>query len=106
LVTVEDFPEEFRTSVAGKEVPIALSPEETERHLDDSQVPGGIEPLRTARRRIERTMIIRALQITQGKRAAAAELLEIKPRTLRQKMSDYNIKFRRARPVDLMARDA
>ena len=100
LVGIDDFPEEFRSSLPPKDGAIALSPEETQKHLDDAQVPGGIEPLRKARQRIERTMIVRALQITKGRRAEAAQLLEIKPRTLRQKMSDYNIKFQRATAAD------
>jgi DNA-binding NtrC family response regulator len=105
VVDIDDFPEEFRSSLSPKEGPIALSPEETQKHLDDAQVPGGIEPLRKARQRIERTMIVRALQITKGRRAEAAELLEIKPRTLRQKMSDYEIKFQRAATADSATRD-
>lgn len=58
---------------------------------------GGIEPLRKARERLEKSLILRALQMSDGRRARAAELLEIKPRTLRQKMSDYDIAFRRTR---------
>ncbi|MBW2164341.1 MAG: hypothetical protein JRF43_07875, partial [Deltaproteobacteria bacterium] len=44
---------------------------------------------------LEKTIILRALEMTKGQRAKAAELLEIKLHTLRQKMSDYGIEFRR-----------
>ena len=44
---------------------------------------------------MEKTVIMRALEMAGGQRAVAAELLEIKPRTLRQKMSDYGIEFRK-----------
>ena len=96
-LTTEDFPEEFRSSISGKQEGDSPSPGRAVKYPNGCQIPGGVEPLRTARRRIEETMIVRALEITQGGRAAAAELLEIKPRTLRQKMSDYNITFPRAR---------
>ena len=55
----------------------------------------GIEPLWRARQRVEKDLIIRALDSTGGDRQLTAELLEIKPRTLRQKMSDYGIKHSR-----------
>ena len=61
----------------------------------DFAAHGPVEPLRKARQRLEKTIIMRALEMTSGQRARAAELLEIKPRTLRQKMSDYSIKFRK-----------
>jgi len=60
---------------------------------------GRIEPLWKARQRAERELILRALKATDGDRQRTAELLEIKPRTLRQKMSDYGIKYQRRRPV-------
>ncbi len=58
---------------------------------------GGVEPLWKARQRVERELILRALELSGGNRTRAAEMLEIKPRTLRQKMSDYGIKFSRRR---------
>lgn len=54
-----------------------------------------IEPLWMARQRVERELIVRALKTTDGDRRRTAELLEIKPRTLRQKMSDYGVKYKR-----------
>jgi len=75
-----------------------LDPQSTFRDL---QVSDSIEPLRKTRQRVERFVILRALEITSGQRARAAELLEIKPRTLRQKMSDYGIKFRRTQERSL-----
>lgn len=61
----------------------------------DFAAHGPVEPLRKARQRLEKTVIMRALEMASGRRTVAAELLEIKPRTLRQKMSDYGIEFRR-----------
>ena len=61
----------------------------------DFAAHGPMEPLRKARQRLEKIVIMRALEMASGQRAVAAELLEIKPRTLRQKMSDYGIEFRR-----------
>ncbi|MBW1927333.1 MAG: sigma-54-dependent Fis family transcriptional regulator [Deltaproteobacteria bacterium] len=97
LITVNDFPEDIMDVVAfdsgeegsGQEThdPIASS--------FDFAAHGPVEPLRKARQRLEKTIIMRALEMTSGQRARAAELLEIKPRTLRQKMSDYSIKFRK-----------
>ncbi len=57
----------------------------------------GVEPLWKARQRVEKELILRALELAGGNRGRAAEMLEIKPRTLRQKMSDYGIKFSRRR---------
>lgn len=54
-----------------------------------------IEPLWMARQRVERELIARALKAADGDRRRTAEMLEIKPRTLRQKMSDYGIKYNR-----------
>ncbi len=56
-----------------------------------------IEPLWRARRRLEMDLILKALEVTGGRREQAARLLEIKPRTLRQKMQTYGITFRRNR---------
>jgi DNA-binding NtrC family response regulator len=97
VISKQDFPEDFvlgaaeQTTTPGAAVPM----KETSPHEDF--VPGGIEPLRKARERVEKTLILRALQTTDGQRTKAAELLEIKPRTLRQKMSDYGITFARKR---------
>ena len=104
-VTPEDFPEELTSSASQQEAPETASPDPSGGGATGYPVPGGVEPLRTARQRIEKTMIVRALEITKGRRAAAAELLEIKPRTLRQKMSDYNIKFQRKRAMDAAVSD-
>ncbi len=96
LITVSDFPEDAMDVVT-------LDPGENsgqESHNSsvssfDFAAHGPIEPLRKARQRLEKTIILRALEMTKGQRVRAAELLEIKPRTLRQKMSDYGIEFRR-----------
>ena len=97
IITVNDFPEDVMEVVA-------LDPEENpgqETHNPsassfDFATHGPIEPLRKARQRLEKAIILRALELTSGQRARAAELLYIKPRTLRKKMSDYGIKFRKA----------
>ncbi len=104
-VTPEDFPEELTSSVSQREARETSSADQPEEAATGYPVPGGVEPLRTARHRIEKTLIVRALEITKGRRVAAAELLEIKPRTLRQKMSDYNIKFQRKRATDTAVSD-
>jgi len=107
LITPDDFPEEFTTSFSGQSSGVDLgSPVPSESTSSGADIPGGVEPLRAARQRIEKTMIVRALEITRGKRGEAAKLLEIKPRTLRQKMSDYNIKFQRKRHSDAEISDA
>lgn len=97
IINLDDFPEDF---AAGKPDPQGMSAPacpEAEPMSYHSVVPGGVEPLREARERLEKTLILRALEITDGQRARAAGLLKIKPRTLRQKMSDYGIKYRRTR---------
>ncbi len=63
----------------------------------DNLQASGIEPLRVARQRVERNLIVQALEATGGDRRHAAELLEIKPRTLRQKMRDFDINYPRRR---------
>ncbi|NVM21905.1 MAG: sigma-54-dependent Fis family transcriptional regulator [Desulfobacterales bacterium] len=95
VIGLDDFPEDF----------MVAAPEPVEKPGQESSdpgappfnslPPGAVEPLRKARQRLEKTLILRALEMTGGQRARAAELLEIKPRTLRQKMSDYSIEFRR-----------
>jgi two-component system response regulator AtoC len=94
VINLEDFPEEF---VGGASEPRAAAFHEADPMSYQSALPGGVEPLREAREKVERTLILRALEITDGQRARAAGLLKIKPRTLRQKMSDYGIKYRRTR---------
>jgi two-component system response regulator AtoC len=96
IINMNDFPEDIMDIV---------SFDPAENHGQETYNPsassfdfaahGPIEPLRKARQRLEKTIILRALDMTKGQRAKAAELLEIKPRTLRQKMSDYGIEFRR-----------
>lgn len=97
IIDADDFPEDF---VEGKSDP-GYKPAPAPRQADQLSwypiPPGGVEPLRKAREKLERTLILRALEMTDGQRAGAAELLEIKPRTLRQKMSKYSIQFRRTR---------
>jgi len=97
VITPNDFPEEFSKSATGRQADQATVLHGAEGISRYCEVPGGIEPLRAARQRAEKGLILRALEITKGQRTQAAKLLEIKPRTLRQKMSDYNIKFRRTR---------
>lgn len=97
IVNLDDFPEDFvgrKPDSRGMPAPACPEAEPMSYH---SVVPGGVEPLRQARERLEKTLILRALEITDGQRARAAGLLKIKPRTLRQKMSDYGIKYRRTR---------
>lgn len=91
IINVDDFPEDIIDIVSfdtgENHNPTASS--------FDFAARGPIEPLRKARQRLEKTIIMRALEMAGGQRAVAAELLDIKPRTLRQKMSDYGIEFRR-----------
>jgi len=97
IINLDDFPEDFvgrKPDPRGMPAPAGPEAEPMSYH---SVVPGGVEPLREARERLEKTLILRALEITDGQRAMAAGLLKIKPRTLRQKMSDYGIKYRRTR---------
>ncbi len=97
VIHMEDFPEDFVPGNSGSTTDPEPSSNESEALSYDLVVPGGVEPLRKARERVEKNLIVRALEITDGQRAKAAELLEIKPRTLRQKMNDYGIAFRRKR---------
>jgi len=96
LITVNDFPEDIMDIAA---VNPGENPDQEDHKSSassfDFAAHGPIEPLRKARQRLEKTLILRALEITKGQRARAAELLEIKPRTLRQKMSDYRIEFKK-----------
>ena len=91
-IQVEHLPPDFMSGQMGRaeeEIEPIASP------APDGPGDRGVEPLRAVRERAERAMIIRALTETEGDRALTAQLLEIKPRTLRQKMSDYDIAFRR-----------
>lgn len=97
VLSVEDFPEDFVLANSGQTSAPKPAVSETATLLHDEVAPGGIEPLRKARERIEKALILKALETTRGQRASAAELLEIKARTLRQKMSDYGIVFPRRR---------
>ncbi len=96
-INLDDFPQDFLEQISDPEVESTPASHETDVLSLRPIVPGGVEPLRKARERVEKSLILRALEITNGQRASAAELLEIKPRTLRQKMSDYGIEFRRTR---------
>lgn len=97
VVDFDDFPEEYTQEDADPTLKVAPEVGHSEVLSWEPASPGGVEPLRSARRKVERALILRALEMTDGQRASAAELLEIKPRTLRQKMSDYGIEFRRKR---------
>lgn len=97
VISKEDFPEDFVFTHSGKASRPEPAAQETATAMSNRVVAGGIEPLRKARARVEKTLILRALETTGGRRAKAAELLDIKARTLRQKMSDYGIVFPRAR---------
>jgi len=97
VISKEDFPEDFVFGNSGQTSAPEPAVPETGTLPDDVVAPGGIEPLRKARKRVEKALILRALETTDGQRAKAAELLEIKARTLRQKMSDYGIVFPRTR---------
>lgn len=91
-IRVEHLPPDFMSGQMGR------AEEEVEPPAFPDQVGSGsrgVEPLRLVRERAEREMIVRALRETDGDRARTAELLEIKPRTLRQKMSDYSIAYKR-----------
>jgi DNA-binding NtrC family response regulator len=98
VIDVDDFPE---NSIHGdsdqqfKQAPAAPQTDELSGYA--TLAGGGIEPLRKAREKLERILILRALEAADGQRVRACELLEIKPRTLRQKMSEYGIQFRRTR---------
>ena len=98
LITLADLPPDFLTGADGAAEQGTAAPLAAPLSTGVAPAaPGGLEPLWRARQRVERDLILRALAHTKGDRAATAELLEIKPRTLRQKMSDYDIKFARRR---------
>ena len=88
---VEGFSEQDRGSLLNSND--AFSVRKQGYSLSDSPMPS----LKEARQRLEKDLILEALTITGGQRSKAAELLQIKPRTLRQKMSEYHIQFARTR---------
>lgn len=96
---VLDFPEDFMERVstrARRILPTGGHDFSSEKQMRSE--PGSPMPsLKEARQRLEKDLILEALTITGGRRAKAAELLKIKPRTLRQKMSEYHIQFARTR---------
>lgn len=101
VINLEDFPDDFLEEKSHIESKPTPSPSHSSVPPWYPMPPGGVEPLRKAREKVERALILRALEVTDGQRASAAQLLEIKPRTLRQKMSEYGIKFRRQRKTAL-----
>lgn len=96
-IDLEDFPEDLLEGAPKLDTKAVQESRDISDVSSPLQIPGGIEPLQKARERLEKSLILRALEITDGQRARTAELLEIKPRTLRQKMSNYSIEFRRTR---------
>jgi DNA-binding NtrC family response regulator len=96
VITLAELPPDF---LAGADNAAEEPPEALPAGIAPQAAPavGGIEPLWKARQRVERDLILRALAHTEGDRARTAEILEIKPRTLRQKMSDYGIRYTRRR---------
>ena len=100
-IDLDDFPEDFLQGAPELDTKKLQEPHDARLVPAPLQMQGGIEPLRKARERVEKSLILRALETTNGQRTRAAELLEIKPRTLRQKMSDYGIQFRRTRKSTL-----
>ena len=96
IIHQEDFPEDFIEEAFDQRLNRVQESHETKN--TSSLLPSaGVEPLRKARERLERSLILTALQMTNGQRSKAADMLEIKPRTLRQKISDYGIEFRKTR---------
>lgn len=98
-INVADFPDDFMEGVSRRDRSVSLNSLDAfstgtqKRSSTDSPMPS----LKEARQRLEKDLILEALTITGGQRAKAAELLRIKPRTLRQKMSEYHIQFARTR---------
>jgi DNA-binding NtrC family response regulator len=97
VIEVNDFPEDFMEGVHD-------SVENGEQKCGHNRLQRlnspsdcAMLPLREARERLEKNLILRALEMTGGRRAKAAEILRIKPRTLRQKMNFYRIQFTRKR---------
>jgi len=96
VIRQEDFPEDFIEEAFDQRLDRVQESHNHETKNTSSLLPSaGIESLRQARERVERALIMAALQMTNGQRSKAADMLEIKPRTLRQKISDYGIEFRK-----------
>jgi two-component system response regulator AtoC len=93
-IELADFPADFVDGAATEATQKPADGKDTSSAAEDVEE---IEPLRKARERVERSLILRALKASGGQRTKAADLLEIKPRTLRQKIADYGIEFRRTR---------
>ena len=91
-IQLEHLPKDFLDGEVGQ-AEETVSPQAP--RIAPTRTGPAIEPLWRARQRVETDLITRALEHTDGDRQLTAELLEIKPRTLRQKMSDYGIKYRR-----------
>jgi len=96
VIHQEDLPEDFVEETSNQSLNRVQESYET-NNTSSLLPPAGIEPLRKARERVEKSLILTALQMTNGQRTKAADILEIKPRTLRQKISNYGIKFRKTR---------
>ena len=98
-IDIDDFPEDFLESLLNQDRGLSLN--RREARLIEKQIhlsPGSPMPsLKEARQKLEKDLILEALTITGGQRGKAAELLQIKPRTLRQKMSEYHLQFARSR---------
>jgi len=97
IIDVDDLPPEFLEPLPKSMESAANDSVVKETPLDGILPAGVVEPLWKARRRVEQELILRALNATAGHRIEAARLLEIKPRTLRQTMSEYGIKFSKKR---------
>lgn len=93
VVYQEDFQEDFASPDGPESAPPEPDFSEVRDTVAPIDLPHGVEPLRKARERVEKALILRALELTEGDRGRAADLLEIKPRTLRQKIHDYQIHF-------------
>lgn len=98
-IDIDDFPQDFLQGLFNRDRgPLlnrrdALSVEKQTHSSPGSPMPS----LKEARQKLEKDLILEALTITGGQRGKAAELLKIKPRTLRQKMSEYHLQFARTR---------
>jgi two-component system response regulator AtoC len=86
-VTPKDFPPDFADALYEAPQPVAASGDGEIKGLDEVRVEA------------ERRAIVEALTRTGGARERAAALLKISPRTLRQKMAQYKIRFARGRQV-------
>jgi DNA-binding NtrC family response regulator len=98
---VDDFPEDFLESLLNQDRSLLLNSREARSIEKQTNLSSGIPmpSLKEARQKLEKDLILEALTITGGQRGKAAELLQIKPRTLRQKMSQYRLQFARTRKI-------